>query len=173
MPRLSRHAPLRRILATDPDLSTYWIFGFVRNPWARMHSWHAMIERVGAAAAQGDAVLARRVQRNQVWRTVLADYPDFERFVMLAPQEIAWLRWPQVSYLRTRTRAADFIGRQESFEDDMRVVLDRLGVQWPGEIPRQNAAGEQRGYRDAFTPEMRDRVAEMFAEDIRLFDYTF
>lgn len=173
VPGLSRHAPLAEILGADPGLSTHWIFGFVRNPWARMYSWHAMIDRARVGAAANDPVLSRRLSRNRVWRTVVADYPDFESFVMRAPDEITWLRRPQISYLRTPTRAADFIGRQERFEDDMRVVLDRLGVEWPGDIPRQNAAGAEHRYRDAFSPAMRDRVAQMFAEDIRLFDYEF
>ena len=39
-----RHARLRRILTQHPELEGYWSFGFVRNPWARMVSWYAMIE---------------------------------------------------------------------------------------------------------------------------------
>ncbi|MCW2764696.1 MAG: Sulfotransferase family protein, partial [Nocardioides sp.] len=39
-----RHSPLELILAREPELTQYWIFGFVRNPWDRMVSWWSMIE---------------------------------------------------------------------------------------------------------------------------------
>lgn len=35
---LGRHAALRRILNEEPEIADYWIFGVVRNPWARMVS---------------------------------------------------------------------------------------------------------------------------------------
>ncbi len=171
--RRRRHPRLREVLRRHPDLADYWIFGFVRNPWDRLYSWHSMILRRGEEAAAGDEGVAGQIAHNRLWRPVLADYRDFERFVLEGLHELPWVGWPQLSYLRTRSRRADFIGRQERFDDDMRVVLERLGVDWPGEMPWQNAAGDGREYRDAYTPAMRDRIADVFAPDIREFDYAF
>ena len=44
-PKKRRHDTLAQILETEPEVSSYWIFGFVRNPWARMLSWFRMVER--------------------------------------------------------------------------------------------------------------------------------
>ena len=103
---------------------------------------------------------------------VARDYPDFESFVMRGPDEWPRLRTPQVAYLRTPERQADFVGRTERFEDDVREVMTRLGLEPPARIPRDNAAAP-RDHRADFTPAMRHRVAEVFAADIEAFGYTF
>lgn len=173
LPRLPRHVRLRGILRREPELRDCWTFGFVRNPWDRMFSWHAMIRRYEQQIAAGDTAVAAKVAANPLQRRVVADFPDLESFVLRGTEELPWLRWPQLSYLRAGTRTADFIGRQERFAEDMAAVLDRLGVAWPGSIPRENAAEERADYREAFTPAMRDRVARLFAPDLRAFGYEF
>ena len=52
--RSRRHDTLSEILEREPDLSAYWTFGFVRNPWSRMVSWWAMIAEAKASAEAGD-----------------------------------------------------------------------------------------------------------------------
>ncbi len=168
-----RHVRLGRVLRAHPDLAHYWIFGFVRNPWARLLSWHSMILRREEAAAAGDAEAARRIERNALWHTVLRDHRDFESFVLRGLGELPTLDWPQVSYLQSKHRIADFIGRQESFDADLRAVCARLGLEPPTEVARTNAAPEPTDYRDAYTPAARDKVAEVFARDLQAFGYEF
>jgi Sulfotransferase family len=168
-----RHARLRRILNNNPDLTHYWIFGFVRNPWARLLSWHSMILRRRDAAAAGDRDTRRRIRKNGLWRAVIRDYPDFDHFVLRGLDEIPTVGWPQVSYLQSKNRIADFIGRQETFDADMRAVLARIGLEVPAEFGRTNAAPEQHDYRDAYTPAMTDKVAQVFRRDLRAFAYEF
>ena len=168
-----RHARLRRILNNNPDLTHYWIFGFVRNPWARLLSWHSMILRRRDEAAAGDRSTRRRIRKNGIWRAVIRDYPDFEDFVLRGLDEIPTVGWPQVSYLQSRNRIADFIGRQETFDADMRAVLARIGLEVPTEFSRTNAAPAQHDYRDAYTQAMTDKVAQVFRRDLRAFAYEF
>ena len=168
-----RHARLRQILQKNPDLTHYWIFGFVRNPWARLLSWHSMIVRRSEAARAGDQEATRRIERNDLWGTVIRDYPHFDTFVLRGLDEIPEIRWPQVSYLRSKGRIADFIGRQESFEADMRAVIARIGIEVPADVSRINAAPERPDYRDVYTPVMRDKVTHVFKRDLRAFSYEF
>ena len=168
-----RHARLRQILRTNPELTKYWIFGFVRNPWARLLSWHSMIIRRRDAAAAGDEEATRRIGRNDMWRAVIDDYTDFDTFVLRGLDEIPTLHWPQVSYLQSKNRIADFIGRQETFDADMSAVLARIGLEAPSEFGRTNAAPDPHAYRDAYTPAMRDKVAQVFVRDLRAFSYEF
>ncbi|HEU5038461.1 MAG TPA: sulfotransferase family 2 domain-containing protein [Nocardioides sp.] len=166
-----RHARLADALAARPALASYWTFGFVRNPWARMHSWHAMILRRKAAAEGGNKVMARRMRNMDFWRRVGEDYTDFEAFVLRGPDEFPRLRTAQLDYLRTPDREADFIGRTERLGQDVAEVFARFGLPEPA-IEHRNA-GPPTDYRVHYTDAMRDRVAEIFAPDIERFGYEF
>lgn len=170
---LRRHATLRQALAAHPEVADYWIFGFVRNPWTRMLSWYQMIKRAESDLAEGvDSDLAQQLPSSPFWNRVLASYPDFESFVMRGTEEIPQLRRPQIRYLRAPGREADFIGRQETYDEDVRRVLDRIGLEAPVAIPHKNA-GPTRDHRDAYTRQSRRRVGQVFRRDIRRFDYSF
>jgi len=170
--RGGRHAWLGAALKEHPELSEYFVFGFVRNPWARMYSWYAMMKRAEADAAAGVPKAVKQVNKNRFWKRVLPNYPDFESFVLRGPDEQRELRKPQIDYLRTKGRRADFIGRQERFDEDLMKVWDRLGLAWPGESLNVNR-GPSTDYRQHYSDEMRDKVAEVFAKDCKRFGYEF
>lgn len=167
-----RHATMRQVTAALPETRDYWTFGFVRNPWARMYSWHAMVVRRGEVADAGNRQLAERIARSRFWGGVLARYPTFEQFVLEGPEEFERLRRPQLDYLRTRRRRADFIGRTENLDDDLREAFARIGIPLPPAVP-QNNAGPPTDYREHYTPEMRRRVGSLFAADVDEFGYEF
>lgn len=168
----NRHAPLAIALREHPEVADYWTFGFVRNPWARMYSWWSMIQRRKAVAAGGNEVVAARIARSRFWSGVIEKFPDFEAFLMKGPEEYRRLRTPQIDYLRTEDRQADFIGRTENFDADLRVVLERIGIPAPPEVPHKNR-GPAGDYRQHYDDRTRDRVAELFAPDIEEFGYRF
>ncbi len=170
-----RHARLRRILAQHPELADYWSFGFVRNPWARMVSWHAMIDtwnhRWGPASGRPqDGRWGSTRDGNALWRAV-AGYADFEEFVLRGTAEHERLAMPQLDYLVDRDQRADFVGRTERLADDMATVQRRLGLP-VSEIPRRNATSHG-SYRDYYSPAARDRVGEVYAKDVAEFGYDF
>ncbi len=168
-----RHVGLQQILNQHPHVAGYWIFGFVRNPWARMYSWYAMIERIGEALERGEERPKEQVANIALWRTVLENYSSFEEFIMKGTRDVPELRKPQVTYLRSKTRHADFVGRQETFDRDIRAVFTRLGREWTEEIPKYNANKTQTAYREVYSTAMRDQVADVFARDVDRFGYTF
>lgn len=173
LPGSSKHATLGTALERHPEFADYWVFGFVRNPWARMYSWYSMIRRRQGLALRGEGeAVRRRVRNNRFWAGVLEACPDFETFVMECPSRFGRLRRPQVAYLRTPAKSADFIGRTETLATDLRQVFDHLGVPPPTDVPQENA-GPRRDYRDHYTPEMRAQVARLFEPDIRKFGYEF
>ena len=168
----SKHARLRAALREHPDYRAYWVFGFVRNPWARMWSWYSMIERRAEAAEGGNDWIGTRIERNAFWSGVLAEIPDFEAFVMQGTERFPRLRVPQVTYLRAKDRSADFIGRTETFEADLAAACEHIGIPAPEATPRRNA-GPGGDWRDQYTPAMRQRVADLSAPDLRAFGYEF
>jgi hypothetical protein len=172
IPAANRHAPLGRLLQLEPGLSTYWTAGFVRNPWARMLSWWRMMERFRDGAAQGIERYVDHLQRNRFVAGIIENHPDFESFVLHAPDEHPRLRKPQVEFLTTPTRQADFIGRQESLETDLHRIYDHLGLTWT-ELRSVNIDPGRPDYREVYTPVTRQRVASLFEPDLRAFDYEF
>jgi hypothetical protein len=168
----AKHAHLRAALRADPELTGYWTFGFVRNPWARLWSWWSMIERRDDQRDEGNAWARRRIENNAFWSGVLTELPDFEAFVLKGPDRFARLRTPQLCYLRAPDRTADLVGRTETLTADLARVCERLGIEPPPAEPHRNAGGSA-SYRDHYTPAMRDRVAQLFAPDITEFGYEF
>lgn len=166
-----KHATLHQLLETEPDLAAYWTFGFVRNPWSRLVSWWAMVERFTDLAGQGVEAAQARFDRNAFLRTA-REYPDFETFVMRGPEELERLRTPQLDYLASAAKEVDFVGRTESFEADLRGVFTHLGLDFPPELPHRNQSPHAH-YTTYYSDASRERVAELFAADIEAFGYEF
>lgn len=168
-----RHLTLEQILKKEPGVADYWVFGFVRNPWARMLSWWSMIQDTKERAERGDEAPRRMFARHDFMRDMLR-YPDFDTFLERGPEEHNRLRRPQIEYLTAGDRRADFIGRTESLDPDLRTVLAKFGLPAPPEVPRVNKSptgGDT--YRVHYTAAGRDRVAEIFKPDIDEFGYEY
>ncbi|MEP6666916.1 MAG: sulfotransferase family 2 domain-containing protein [Nocardioidaceae bacterium] len=169
--RGTRHDTLTQILKVDPELSGYWIVGFVRNPWARLVSWWSMIDTGRRRAAEGSEPHIRKFETYEVWAKV-REYPDFETFVTRGGDEIERIRTPQFEFLATPDRRADFIGRTETMEGDVERIRDRLGLPLEAKLPHKNRSTHGH-YRDYYTPVTRDRVAALYQRDIDEFGYEF
>ena len=167
-----RHARLGVALREHPELADHFVFGFVRNPWARLWSWYSMVQRRRETAEAGNEYVAEKLETNHFWSTVINEIPDFEAFVMRGPEKIKRLRTPQLHFLRTDDRQADLIGRTETLDTDIRAVFDRLGLPAPEAAPHHNA-GPPDDYRQHYTPRMRDQVATVYADDLAAFGYEF
>jgi hypothetical protein len=169
---LDRHATLGQILNAEPELSAYWTVGFVRNPWARMLSWFRMVERFKERAGKGRRGADAFLKKNQFIKGVADSCPDFESFILKGTEQWPRLRTPQVRYLTSQTRRADLIGRQETLEADLRAVFARLELPWEP-LQSVNVDKKRPDYREFYTDPMRQRVEEIFARDITVFDYKF
>jgi Sulfotransferase family len=68
--------------------------------------------------------------------------------------------------------AVEFVGRYERLNDDFRQICDRLGCDVElGKYRSQFRAGQ--GYRQYYSPKLRDLVGEKFGTDLQLFGYKF
>ena len=174
---MGRHATLAKILLGEPQAADYWTFGFVRNPWARMVSWYSMIDqwshRWGPASGKPQDGRHKGMRNgNDMWRAAAA-YRDFEEFVLRGTDELPRVGRPQISYLRAPKigKEADFIGRTESFGEDLQTIQRHLGVE-PTPVPHRNKSSHGT-YHDYYSDAARTKIAEVYAEDIDLFGYTF
>lgn len=173
VPGRQRHAPYGRLLAAEPELADYWSFGFVRNPWARMVSWWTMLGGVFERAEAGHPGALAKIERfPEVWLTEGEYRHDFERFILEGTEKLPKVGRPQVATLTARGRLVDFVGRLETFDRDLAVVRERLGLPAVEAVPHVNRS-KHGHYRDYYDDATRDQVARVFAADIEAFGYTF
>jgi Sulfotransferase family len=174
VPGRQRHATYRRIVQKEPALADYWSCGFVRNPWARMVSWWSMGGSVFARAERGVEHASAHLRNNPEHWAPFGEYrDDFRRFVLEGTVEVERFGRPQVAWLTKRSGdLVDFVGKVESFVADVNVVRERLGLEPVAEQPRKNKSAHGH-YSQYYDDETRERVAEVFADDIEAFGYTF
>jgi hypothetical protein len=175
--KLGRHSPYHRIIREERELAGYWSFGFVRNPWARMVSWWTMIAESFAAIDAGKEHAIRKIELfPNAWLPEGEFRDDFDGFVLRGTEKIAKVGRPQARTLsrrpKGRGRLVDFVGRVETFDRDAALVREKLGLPPVEEVPRRNRTTHGQ-YTDYYTDATRQRIAEVFAEDIEAFGYRF
>jgi hypothetical protein len=161
------HAPAAWYQQLDPDrFARYFKFTFVRNPWDRAVSAYTYLGKGGSAASQEDAQWADFVNSFDTFDAFICDWLNEENALRNA------LFTPQVVFLKDIFGRIDldFVGRFESLQADYDQVAQRLGVDAP--LPHLNQS-RSADFRSFYTPEARDRVARVYAEDIDAFGYRF
>lgn len=149
----------------------YWKFSIVRNPWDRLVSWWAMIDAKRSEFDRGN--------RPNVFQSyILRNAKSFDDFVKLCSGDVLNTDGPtsmsrnQVDYLfdHTGVLLVDKIFRFETLQEDMPIELNQRGL--PSKLPNVNAS--IRGhYKEYYTRELQDIVAEMYRKDIEAFNYRF
>ena len=143
-------------------------FAFVRNPWDRLVSWyffvrqeHKMVPNKGLsfynfvkAACTGDLNGDKALE--------YVPFLDSEAGIARGD------RLDQHQY----TKGVKFVGRVESFDVDLKKVLDALGVKKYLSSKPINASSHKK-YQDYYTPELIKLVEKRFEKDIDLFGYTY
>ena len=87
----------------------------------------------------------------------------------LAPQHL-------YAFAEQLNKKVNFVGRYENIEDDFKVVAEELGLGNNTSLPHINSfRSERKGkhYAEFYTKEARDVVAEIYADDIKIFGYEF
>lgn len=163
---ISRHVPYFEYERANPrKFAKYFKFTFVRNPWDRLLSAYIFLKKGGLNEidrAWADANLAR--------------FETFEQFVLeWVTEENVW-SWvhfkPQHHFICNKQGRCmmDFVGHMETLAADFSVVAARLGIE--AQLPVLNKTRNE-GYASHFTPQMREIVGRIYAEDVEIFNYFF
>ena len=69
----------------------------------------------------------------------------------------------------------DKICKFENLAEELEVVRKHLGIPEPLELPRTKSGSrkDKRSYREVFTEEEKEKIAELFADEIKLMGYEF
>jgi hypothetical protein len=169
----TRHTGYAQLIEAEPQLKDFWSCGFVRNPFPRMVSWWSMAVRFAEDLDAGRQPNKRKMRRHpEIWAPLVQYRDSFDRFVLEGTREVPRLAVPQVSLLTAGDRQVDFVGRIENFLHDTNVLRERLGLEPVDELPRKNPSSHGH-YSEYYTDETRARVAEVYADDLEAFDYSF
>lgn len=151
----------------DPELfAKCFKFSFVRNPWDRLVSAFFYLKN-------------KDMRSNQDWaRKNISHFNDFNTFVE------EWVNtkniWsyvffrPQYQFmcLDGKQPAVDFIGFYENLMPDFEVVRRRVNPSASLQEKNRNWLRDK-DFREIYTDETRAIVAEVYADDIKLFGYNF
>ena len=157
--RLWKHSTLADIegLVTRDALVQMFTFTLVRNPWDRMVSYYHWLQNVTF-----DHKAA-----------TLAQQSSFAEFLGSIEIQTSFRQFPYTSYMRDGVgveRCTLYI-RLERFAEDAGPLFAHLGFDL--ELPRVNASDRAETYQSYYTPALRNLVADICAEDIRRFGYSF
>lgn len=161
-PRTHKHATLfEHMAALGDEADDYFKFSFVRNPWDRLVSaYHYVVER---RTGEFPAVAAHK------------SFADFAAAISRRPEEFLESDYfrPQSSFLidDAGNMPLDFLGKYETFEDDLQTVLTRLGIRRT--LMQHRKRSKHSDYREYYDAGMRDAIAEIYRKDLEAFGYEF
>ena len=155
-------------IANEGRFAKYFKFAFVRNPWDRAYSAYNYL-------AQG----GNQTTDIEVSEWITNNFPDFEAFLEhglgsgIARSNHLFI--PQSNYIVDYKGGlkVDCLGRVESIDKDFIEIKSRLHL--VTSLERINVSETDRcAYRSAYrNPQSVEIISEIYAQDIRLFNYSF
>lgn len=144
-------------------------FSFVRNPFDRLYSAYEYLKAGGAGGA-----------RDQAAGQVIRGYQDFDDFIYRALHE-GELRsnlhlLPQSTFIADLCGkvVVDFVGRQETLDQDFALIAQKLGIAYKAERKNVNRDKHHQDYRSAYKSTRSVEIVEnLYIQDLKLFNYSF
>lgn len=147
------------------NFNEFYKFCFVRNPWDRLVSAYYYLKAGGV-----DRVMTPWINEHI---NRFDSFGEFVRHSLANPAVMAdqHLR-PQYKFVvdGSGELKMDFVGRFESLQEDFLRISEHLGLS--AQLPHINPS-KRTDFRANFDDETAQIVARVYAEDIRLFHYSF
>ena len=133
------------------SLDEYFIFTFVRNPWARIVSAYFYLERTHAADPS---------------------HPKHIKFADFCRKKTMKYQYNCLNYHTPSPLSQfDFVGRVENLQNDFDTLCDKLELERM-KLGHRNA-GSHGDWRKYYDDETRKIITQRYARDIEIFGYTF
>jgi len=134
-------------------------FAFVRNPWARMVSYFTY------------AGCDKKFSFDS-W--LMNHLPTPKDDGLLIRKSGYRMIMPQTDYILSNEGEliVDYVGKFENIKDDFKEVCSLAGLP-EDSLPSKNVSKKGKHYSEYYTPELKDRVAELYSLEIEMFNYTF
>lgn len=134
----------------DPDIwDSYFKFSIERNPWDRVISMY-------------------------YWKCQSEPRPSLSEFLTSGDLQLLKSRGIDLYSINGEV-AVDQVCRYERLQEDLDDIAVRLGFPDKLELPRAKSRfrKDRRPYREVYSDLEREHVAQVFADEIRLFGYQF
>lgn len=141
------------------DLSDYFTFVFVRNPWRRYFSWFHFRHR-----DIHDHQLSPQEFHDFMF-CYLSKTPQTNDLRITLPQSFWFESQEEIN--------VDFIGRLENIKEDMNYVLDKLKIKTQLKNKPENKSIYKLNYDDAYNQELINLVAQKEKGVIELKGYEY
>ncbi len=161
---LRKHSPGRKIRAkAGPEVwRGFFVFAFVRNPYARAFSAWRFLQKWkdGPHHAEIGAMSFEAFVMSEAFQTGAIE---------IAKPQSWWLTDPDGAVLD----GIDFIGRVEQFDADFEFVLSAITRRRtaPRPLERANVSSDPDEWRAAITPKAKAAIEHAYASDFDLFEY--
>lgn len=160
---LRKHSTAAAIKAKCPAhlWRRFFVFAFVRNPYARAYSIYRFLQRWKDGPHNAD-VCAQ-------------SFEDFLNSAALAEGEIEIAK-PQVHWLcqdGALVPGIDHVGRVEQFGQDfgfVQSIIHRRPTVWQDDR-QDNVSTQAEEWRDHMTPPVQARIEALYADDFAMWDY--
>ncbi|AVI51436.1 hypothetical protein C5O00_09730 [Pukyongia salina] len=161
-----QHATAKQLvetgLVTTQQWESYFKFTFVRNPWDRAISDYFWLQNDRKIKDN----FSNYLDKAGKFKTVLTETGETHyRGDHLTPQS----RF----FDEKGTYAVDYMGRFESFENDMQHIVKALGIQQDFDLHINAARKNRRHYSRYYSDALIAKVAKLYAADIERFNYQF
>lgn len=143
-------ADIRSVLP-DGVFDDAYSFGFVRNPWDWTVSAYHYAQQTPANPEHKLALGFKS----------LAEY--------VAHREKVHPRQQSSFLFDGEKQLVSKVGKFENLQEDFEEILQHLGIE--GQLPKRNVSTRSRDWRQYYDDETYDRVAKLYARDIRLLGY--
>jgi hypothetical protein len=149
------------------DITDYFTFTFVRNPWARAvsHYFYALQVNPGEGRTKAG-----------VYQIIEKECPTFRDFCIKAQNHSLTKVYggdQQLNFIQNSkgTVAIDFIGKVENIDQDWKAICKKTNI-WPGNLQVKNSSKHEH-YTQYYDEETKEIIRKLFQADIEYFNYKF
>tara|TARA_X000000950_G_scaffold275464_1_gene361922 strand:- start:256 stop:990 length:735 start_codon:yes stop_codon:yes gene_type:complete len=148
----------------DWNWDAYYKFTFVRNPWDRLVSYYEFMKK-----RYNDLLNENKLNTDIICKEFGENVNSFDDFILnlniFAPNT------DEHYHSINNKPSLDYVGKLESIQTDFKIICNKIGIPYT-EIPRLQTS-ERISYENYYNENTANIVKNKFANDIKLFGYTF
>jgi|TARA_Y100000289_G_C3931203_1_gene156541 hypothetical protein len=160
------------------NISDYFTWSFVRNPWVRAVSAFEDCPEIHDEVPDFKTYINILYKNKSLFQNKkFTSYGSNHKIPEFPVGRIHF--WPSALCLKNKNGdlSIDFIGKLENLEEDFKSICDKLNIK-NCNVPHKN---QRKGkklrkntfYKDLYNDSLINQVGEIYSEDIELFNYSF